>query len=155
MPQNKRKSPPFFKGGYSLSKKVFFDKLLGYRERCRMAFPLTRRSTMVLREVKKMTNRRKNGENSMFSPFFFGLFFLLGYGLFNYFVRRLCSWAFIDSLSPPFFKGGQSNVVYFKILNFPTRGNSLALPFAALIMPKIAKAAKGIHTRPKMVERML
>ena len=25
---------------------------------------------MVLREVKKMTNRRKNGENSMFSPFF-------------------------------------------------------------------------------------
>ena len=28
------------------------------------------RSTVVLREVKKMTNRCKNGENSIFSPFF-------------------------------------------------------------------------------------
>ena len=44
-------------------------KLLDFRERCRMAFSLTRRSTMVLREVKKMTNRCKNGENSIFSPF--------------------------------------------------------------------------------------
>ena len=37
------------------------------------------RSTMVLREVKKMTNRCKNGENSKFSPFFC-CFYLFKFG---------------------------------------------------------------------------
>ena len=65
--QGSRKNKIFVGSGGAVKRVTFL--LLGEKEQAQLCDGARR--TVVLREVKKMTNRCKSGENSMFSPLLF------------------------------------------------------------------------------------